>query len=330
MSLRIVKSGLLDTIQDGGRYGYQHLGINPGGAMDITAMKTANALVGNDAYEAVIEMHFPAAEIVFEETVLIALSGADFTATINGDTVPILHPVMVQKGCLLQFGKNKTGARVYLAVQGGYITKQWLLSSSTHQKVKAGGFEGRALQKNDVLQLKQNNSHRMITNDKPFVILGWMANVCDLYRENSFRFITGAEYYYLDELSKQQLETVFFTIHQQSDRMGYRLSGEPLALKNAKELISTAVTKGTIQLLPDGQLIILMADHQTTGGYPRVGHLISADFSSSAQMRAGEKFSLVKTDIATAEKLIFEQQRSLQQLQNACNFRLEEYFNNNR
>ena len=107
MSLRIRKSGLLDIMQDGGRYGYQHLGINPGGVMDMTAMKIANALVGNDAGEAVLEMHFPAAEIVFEETVLIALSGADFTATVNGDAVPILTPVIIKQGSVLQFGKNK-------------------------------------------------------------------------------------------------------------------------------------------------------------------------------------------------------------------------------
>ena len=327
MSLRIYKQGLLDTIQDDGRYGYQHLGINPGGAMDLTAMKIANALVGNDAGEAVLEMHFPAAEIVFEEQALISLGGADFSATINGIGIPILKPVIIQKGSIVKFGKNKTGATVYLAVRSGYITKEWLHSSSTHRQVKAGGFEGRALQKNDVLLLQKNKTPEEMTINEPFVILPWRADVSGLYVSSPFHFIPGAEYYYLDELSKQQLGTGVFTINQQSDRMGYRLRGESLQLQIKKELISTGVTKGTIQLLPDGQLIILMADHQTTGGYPRVGHVISADFPSLAQLRAGEKFSLQKTDIPTAENLIFEQQRNLQQLQNACNFRLQEYLN---
>ncbi len=123
MPLRIHKAGLFDTIQDAGRYGYQHLGINPGGAMDIIAMKLANALVGNDPDEAVLEMHFPAAEIVFEETMLIALGGADLGAEINGEVLPILHPVIVQKNAVLKFKKNETGARLYLAVKGGFVTK---------------------------------------------------------------------------------------------------------------------------------------------------------------------------------------------------------------
>lgn len=325
MSFRIRKSGLLDTLQDDGRYGYQHLGINPGGAMDILAMKIANALVGNDAGEPVLEMHFPAAEIVFETMVLIALSGADFSATVNGDPVPILHPIIIQQGSVLQFGKNTTGARIYLAVAGGYTTSEWLNSSSTHKQVKAGGFEGRALQKNDILSLKKNKTNQVLSMDKPFVVFPWRAKVSDLYVANPFRFIPGAEYFCLTETSKQQLKSGVFTIDQQSDRMGYRLRWEGIALESCQELISSAVTKGTIQLLPDGQLIILMADHQTTGGYPRVGHVISADFASLGQLRAGEKFSLQKTDIPTAENLLFEQQRNLQQLQNACNFRLEEY-----
>jgi len=325
MSLHILKNGLLDTIQDGGRYGYQHLGINPGGVMDLTAMNIANALVGNDAGEAVLEMHFPAAEIRFEETVLIALSGADFSATINADTIPINKPVIVQQGAVLKFGKNKTGARIYLAVQGGYLTNEWLHSSSTHRQVKAGGFAGRALQKNDLLLLKKDQTHKLLTDEKPVLVFPWRADVSGLYMSNPFHFIPGAEYYYLDEPSKEQLASGLFTINQQSDRMGYRLIGEKIQLQTPMELISTGVTKGTIQLLPDGQLIILMADHQTTGGYPRVGHVISAHFPSLAQMRAGEKFSLQKTDLLTAENLLFEQQRNLQQLQNACNFRLEEF-----
>ena len=110
--------------------------------------------------------------------------------------------------------------------------------------------------------------------------------------------------------------------------VGYRLQGEPLVLNERTELISTGVTKGTMQLLPDGQIIILMADHQTTGGYPRIGHVISADISSLAQMKAGDSFHLIKTGIAGAESRLMDQHRSLQQLQNGCNFRLAQYFGN--
>jgi len=325
MSLRITRNGLLDTIQDAGRYGYQHLGINPGGAMDHVAMRVANMLVGNETTEAVIEMHFPAAEIKFEQTVLIALAGADLSAMINGEEVPLLHPIMVQKGSILRFGKQQNGARVYLAIQGGLVADEWLQSFSTHLKVKAGGQQGRALQKNDQVLLKQEQQFAFLYEGHPFEILPWQAKVSDLYREKIFRFIPGAEYELLHDGSQQQLRSGSFTISRENDRMGYRLQSEALRLINTKEMISAAVTRGTMQLLPDGQIIILMADHQTTGGYPRVGHIISADISSLAQMKAGDAFSLQCITMAEAENITREQEMNLQQLQNACNFRLKEY-----
>lgn len=325
MSLLITKHGLLDTIRDEGRYGYQHLGINPGGAMDRTAMRVANMLVGNDPAEVVIEMHFPAAEIQFEQTILIALAGADFSATINREEAPLLHPIMIQKGSTLRFGKQQKGARVYLAIQDGFVADEWLDSYSTNLKAKAGGYKGRPLQKNDRLVLKQEQQYAFLNKAHAFEILPWQAKVSDLYSKDVFRFIAGTEYELLSDALKTQLQTRSFIISRESDRMGYRLQGEALQLVTQKEMISAAVTRGTIQLLPDGQLIILMADHQTTGGYPRIGHIISADISSLAQMRPGENFSLQQVTIAEAEKIIYKQEMNLQQLQNACNFRLKEY-----
>ena len=118
MSIQVIKAGILDTVQDAGRYRYQQLGINPGGVMDRTAMRVANALVGNEAVMPVIEMHFPAAEILFEETMLVALSGADFSPRINGEAMPVHKPVCVRKGSVLSFGKQIKGARTYLAASG--------------------------------------------------------------------------------------------------------------------------------------------------------------------------------------------------------------------
>ena len=327
MSLRIIKNGLLDTIQDEGRYGYQHLGINPGGAMDSIAMRVANMLVGNDQGEAVIEMHFPAAEIFFEQSALIALSGANFSAMINTHPVPLNKPLLVQEGSVLRFTKNISECRVYLSIQGGFVADEWLASCSTHLKVKAGGFAGRALQRYDRILLKQNSTHVFVNEEEAYRILPWQANITDMYTMGNFHFTPGAEYEYLDELSKAHLEAGVFIISKQSDRMGYRLEGPPIQLTTPMELISTAVTKGTIQLLPDGQLIVLMADHQTTGGYPRVAHVISADISSLSQTGVGQKIIFIQTHSSTAENMLLQQQRNLQQLQNACTFRLQEYFN---
>ena len=326
MSILVIRNGLLDTAQDAGRYGHQHLAINPGGAMDIVAMVAANALVGNDVTEAVLEMHFPAAQLLFEEAALIAITGADFAATINNEPVLILKPIWVPANATLRFTRQVSGARVYLAVQGGYKIKEWMGSNSTNLKVQSGGFKGRQLQKNDRIFIKAKKNNRWIIETDTIIQLPWKANVVDAYNPNALHFIEGAEYENLAIPSRQKLQTHSFTIGLQSDRMGYRLHGEGLAMQNQGDMISTAITKGSIQLLPDGQLIILMADHQTTGGYPRVGHIISADIPSLAQKKAGESLTLKKLTMEEAEQKLLAQQRNLQQLRNACIFRLQQYF----
>jgi antagonist of KipI len=325
MSLLIQKQGLSDTFQDLGRYGYQYLGVNPGGAMDTIALRMANALVGNMPDEAVLEMHFPAAVILFEETVLLSLAGADFSAAIGETELPLYHPVWVKAGSVLHFRSRQKGARVYLAVQGGFQLSRWLNSCSTHLKTKTGGFQGRALQKNDRIFCKQNQSIRNLTTDTSFDILHWQANVQSFYRKETLRFVAGEEYWLLQKASRHKLEDHPFHISRESDRMGYRIKGESLLLETPLEMISSAITRGTIQLLPDNQLIVLMADHQTTGGYPRIGHIISADFPTLAQLTTGDDFSLEQIPLAEAEDEFCKQEMNLQQLQNACNFRLQEY-----
>ncbi len=321
MSLYIIKHGLFDTLQDAGRYGYQHLGVNPGGAMDLAAMRIANILVGNNPSEALIEMHFPAAEIKFDRTALIALAGGDFSASVNDEPVPILTSFIIQKGAVLHFGKKEMGARIYLAVHGGFTAGEWLGSYSTHTKVQIAGFNGRALQKNDRILFKKEQP--VLAADRSVKIFPWRANVSGLYISKKLRFIPGNEYWSVDESGKHKLEKEDFIISRENDRMGYRLSGVNLQLTKSIEMISTAVTRGSMQLLPDGQLIILMADHQTTGGYPRIGHIISADISSLAQMQAGDKFTLQQVTLAEAESLLYKQQMELLQIQNACNFHLQ-------
>jgi antagonist of KipI len=322
MAIRIHKAGILDTIQDTGRFGFQHWGVNPGGAMDPVAMQVANILVGNAVEEPVIEMHFPAAQIFFEQPALFALAGADFDAALDGLSLEPHQPLWAKQGSVLKFNGQRSGSRVYLAIRGGFAADSWLNSYSTHLKVGAGGHKGRALQKNDIINYRAVHKQQ----DGLPIILPWKANLSELYTFAPFYFILGAEYDYLDQESKTQFQNVPFGIDLNSDRMGYRLKGAALHSTVGKELVSTAVTRGTMQLLPDGQLIILMADHQTAGGYPRIGHVISAHLPSVSQLRPGDEIRFIPTDIANAELLLLGQQRNLQQLQNACTFRLQEYF----
>lgn len=328
MNLRIIKPGVLDTVQDMGRYGYQHLGINPGGAMDKLAMQVANSLVGNPLNDAVIEMHFPAAAIFFEKPALIAIAGADFTATVNGEPVPLLHPILLGKFSILQFHRAQRGARTYLAIHGGLKIKPWLNSSSTNLKAEMGGYSGRALQKDDEIGFGpcKTDWHPLLGKQE-FKILPWQADMQwnDEVPANEMQALQGKEWNRLADESKKFLLNESFTITIQSDRMGYRLKGQALQTTNTEEIVSSAVSFGTVQLLPDGQLIVLMADHQTTGGYPRLAHIISACHSPLAQLKPGDEMRIRITDQLTAENLLFKKQQHLLQLQNACKFRLEEY-----
>jgi antagonist of KipI len=327
MNLRVIKAGVLDTIQDMGRYGWQKLGINPGGVMDQWAAKTANMLVGNRIDEAVIEIHFPASDFFFEKAVMISICGADFSPYLNGDEIPCWQPILVNRFSILQFYGIKEGARAYLAINGGLNVPTWLNSRSTNLKAAVGGYNGRALQKDDEIAIPSLSPELLsLLGKNEFMILPWKASKAkDDNKKGEILILPGNEWDRLAISSKEKILGQSFTITHQSDRMGYRLKGEPLETIINEEVISSAVSFGTIQLLPDGQLIILMADHQTTGGYPRVGHVIAANHSGLAQMRAGEKvcFRLVGQQIA--EDLLLKQQQHLLQLQNACKFRLEEF-----
>ena len=328
MSLRIIKAGVLDTIQDMGRYHFQYLGINPTGAMDKFSAQVANALVGNDSLDAVIEMHFPAPVFLFQQPALIALSGADFSASINGEAISSNHPIAVTKNCVLQFHELLHGTRNYLAIQGGFKITKWLNSNSTHLRAKAGGFFGRSIQKDDEIYFNQEIPPSFLKDHEDFFVLPWQAdmNWHDPSYSDEIFVLTGNEWDRLTDMSKKKFLSEEFSIGLNSDRMGYRLNVGSLETTIKDEVISSAVNFGTIQLLPGKQLIILMADHQTTGGYPRLAHIISAHHSKIAQMRAGEKINFRLTDLQTAENLFIEQHKRLQQLEEACKFKLEEFF----
>jgi antagonist of KipI len=327
MSVLIIKQGLLDTMQDGGRYGYQHLGINPGGAMDLVAATVANMLAGNDVEEAVIELHFPASSFLFEDDCMISLSGADFHATINNEPIPVNAAVIVSKGSVLQFTHYRQDARCYLAAHGGWDIDYWQNSYSTNIKAAAGGYKGRALKKNDLLHLKTAQFIFSAHIENGFVILPVNADISPVYRSSQkVRCLKGNEYSWLSNDAKELFESSVFYITVHSDRMGYCLHGENLKTSNNKQLISSAVTRGTVQLLPSGELIILMADHQTTGGYPKIAHVISADISKLAQMLPNESIQFQLTSHAEAECLYIEQQQYLQQLRDTIKLQQRRFF----
>jgi antagonist of KipI len=323
MAFSIIKPGLLDTIQDLGRQGFGNWGVNPGGAMDIYAAQVANLLVGNGQHEAVIEIHFPGPQILFEQNTLIAITGADFSPTVNDEVIPRWQPVVVRKNTVLHFPSLVQGGRCYLSVHGGYCLKKWLNSYST--SLKAG--VGMQLKKGDELPFNESTIYfaGLLKEESNFETLPWRVNTEKIYQHpHEIGVIPGHEWTFLSAGARESFAEDNYIIHPSSDRMGYQLSGAPLLLERPVELVSSAVSFGTVQLLPGGQLIVLMADHQTTGGYPRIAHVVSAHLPKLAQLRPSDTIQFKLMDLESAEQLLVLRQKELHILQRSCMDHLNE------
>lgn len=309
MSISILKSGILTTFQDTGRNGFRRFGINPGGAMDRRAARLINILLGNAETEAVLEMHFPAPVLKFEADAFIALGGADFSARLNEKPIENWRPIFANKNDVLSFPERKSGARIYLAARGGFQTEKWLASASAN--LRAG--IGKALQKGDEVFL---NSKFEIQNSK----FNCKISNSMIPRYSNFptvRVTAGAEFDALTAFGAETFLKNSFSVTPNSDRMGFRLAGEPLYLLEDVRLVSSAVNFGTIQLLPDGQMIVLMADHQTTGGYPRLAHVAEIDLPLVAQLNANDKIYFKMISLPEAENLILQREKDLSLLKTA-------------
>ena len=315
MGIKIIKPGIFTTIQDLGRVGYRAVGIGPSGAMDSFAATVANYLVENDKNSPVIEMHFPAAEILFESTALISITGGDFGAVLNEVPVSIWKPFFVQANDRLSFKKQVSGARAYVAIHGGIKATSWLDSCSTHTKLNVGGYKGRAFLKKDRIVFNKVMQRFSINNFPDLKSI-----IQPVYEmPNLVRCIAGPEWDLMQESSRSIISESSFLITADSDRMGFRLKGENLNQQAAEQLISSPVTYGTVQLLPNGQLIILMADHQTTGGYPRIAHVISADLPKLAQSGIHSNIQFKMIAYQNATDALFSLHQTLTSIKNNCN-----------
>lgn len=307
MSIIVQKEGILSTVQDLGRSGFRSSGINPGGAMDKIAARLINVLLGNNESEAVLEMHFPAPEILFEKDAVFALGGADFGAKLNNKNLENWKSYFAEKRSVLKFAGKNFGNRAYFSVTGGFEIEKWLGSASTNLTAEIGGFRGRHLQKRDRLGFKQKIID--IKQKFNYKIAGSLIPIYN--RFPTVRVVAGAEFELLEASSEQFFSRQSFTITQNSNRMGFRLEGAPLELLRNKELVSSAVSFGTIQLLPDGQMIILMADHQTSGGYPRIANVCEIDLPLVAQLGANDKIAFHIISLEEAENLFLQREFEL-------------------
>ncbi|MFD2615968.1 5-oxoprolinase subunit C family protein [Terrilactibacillus laevilacticus] len=323
MSIKVIRPGLLSTIQDLGRQGFQKHGVIVGGAMDSYASRLANILVGNDEGEGTIEMTLVGPSLEFEQDLLISITGGDFSPTIDEDKAPMWRPIYVKKGSVLTLNVCESGCRAYLAVAGGFKIKKVMESKSTYLLGKMGGYKGRALQKNDRIDVNE-----MSLLAKQIVQKIKLGSTKDLFHapkwcipshyiqqnEPVLRFVAGKQF---DQFSQSSLNDFCdkpFDISQKSDRMGYRLTGPKLNLKEPIELLSEAVSHGTVQVPPNGDPIVLLADRQTTGGYPKIAQIISVDLPIIAQMKPGDQVYFKKIHFREGETLFLEQEKQVDQL----------------
>jgi antagonist of KipI len=296
--LRILKPGLFTTVQDLGRFGYQRFGMSVGGAMDRLALRLANRLVGNPDQAAALEITVRGPELAFDDEAVIALTGADLSPSLDGQPQPNWTTVRVGPGSTLSFGERRSGARAYLALAGGIDVPLSLGSRSTHTRSRTGGLEGRALVREDELRggapspsAWQNVGRSVSTAARP------PYSVCP-----TLRVVLGPQADCFVPEAVERLTAGSYLLSPQSDRMGYRLVGAPLVHAGATDMISDATPCGSVQVPASRQPILLMADCQTTGGYPKIAVVISADLPLAAQLVPGDriKFSIVTIPEARA------------------------------
>ncbi|MEH7117068.1 biotin-dependent carboxyltransferase family protein [Neobacillus vireti] len=305
--LKVLKPGLQTTVQDLGRYGYQQFGISPSGAMDSFSMRVANILVGNSVGDAVLEAALIGPELVAVSDVVIAICGGDFMPKVDGEEVSKWKSFLLRQGQVLTVGHCQRGARAYIAIGGGIDVPLVLGSKSTFLNGKFGGFEGRALQKGDVL-----TGTPFIR--KPNKILH-PELVPQYTNEMTIRVVIGPHEDRFTEKSIERFFTEGFVVTHQANRMGYQLKGPKLEHIGGPDIISDPIPLGGIQVPASGQPIILLADRQTTGGYTRIGTVISADIPRVAQAVPDTIIHFSKVSVEEAQRLYVERQRLLRHLQ---------------
>lgn len=296
MSITILKPGMMSSLQDLGRWGFQQFGVPIGGAMDKVSATLANIICGNDENEAVIEMTLHGASFMFNEAACCAIVGGGCQAFAGDDVeLPFNRLLWIPAFTIIRTTVNPQGCRSYLAVGGGFHVKKVLGSASTYAPSGIGGLDGRNLATGDMLSFKHEQDLKATSNLKMLPsgvgISHW--HTADLVEATPdvaiVHAIKGPEFDLFNSASQKNIFTSLFTISSQSNRMGYRLEGKKFTLEQQSEMVSTAVTAGIVQVTHEGDPIILMADAQTTGGYPRIARICAADISLLAQTRPGVK-----------------------------------------
>lgn len=322
--MNILYPGPLSAVQDMGRAGHAAQGYPECGACDKYALALGNLLCGNPETAAAIEMTLAGATVQFEQDAIIALTGAACTPALSNQPVPLYTPVRVRAGETLETGALSSGLRGYLCVQGGIDTPPVLGSRSTDTKCRIGGHDGRALQKGDTLPIGKapagydlNRAMRAARTlaEKPWLLRprtahAWLGDqVIPLLRA-----VPGPQD---DAFTPEGLHAFFtglYAVTPDSNRMGVKLSGPAAETKHGSDILSDGIVEGSVQISANGQPILMLADHQTTGGYAKIATVIAPDLSAAAQLRPGEAVAFRPVDVQTAVRLCRETSQQLQKI----------------
>ena len=308
MSITVLNPGLLTTVQDQGRIGYQQFGVSVSGVMDPRSAALANILAGNGQEEAVLECTMLGPQLRFDRANVIAITGGDLGPTLDGQPVPGYTAVAVRAGQVLRFTAPKTGCRAFVAFAGGLDIPVTMGSRSTYMKAKIGGYQGRKLEKGDVIGFRAPVDTLPRMEDR-VLSPGFVPK--PVY---TLRVVMGPQDDYFTDSGIDTFLSQTYTVTPEFDRMGCRLDGPAIAHKEGGDIISDGIAFGAIQVPSAGTPIIMLGDRQTTGGYTKIATVITADFRTLAQLKAGDKARFVKVPVEYAQSLLLAQRSALKAL----------------
>lgn len=321
MKLRIIKPGLFSTVQDMGRMQYLSQGVAVSGAMDTLSARLANKALGNNDTDAVIEFTYDGAELLAETDMLVAYSGGGAILETEGQLLAADKPLFIPLGNKIKLVHRTPNCRTYLAVAGGWDVPEVLGSRSTFITAKFGGFKGRKLEAGDVLSASDNLSpitEAILSSLKSDQVSfpDWQISPLNFLPadKSTIRVIRANEFGWFDEKTAAKFFSSSYTLSAKNNRMGYHMEGPAIERIDKNELLSTAVTPGTIQVTGNGSMILLMADCQTTGGYPRIAQVAAVDISLCGQLKPGDAINFKEISLKEAEMLYIELEKELNKI----------------
>ncbi len=307
MGIRVLKPGMLTTVQDLGRTGYQSQGFSVAGVMDVRSFKIANLLVDNPENEPVLEFTLIGPTLEFTSDTIIAITGGDFNPTINGEPAPMYTAIYMHKGDILKFGSAVTGSRGYISFSSYLKVPTVMGSRCTNMKSSIGGFKGRKLQADDYIMFRIKRRYL------PFFLSRTLKPDEMDQEQVTLRVVMGPQDHMFTKQGIQTFLNSAYTVTNEFDRMGCRLDGPFIASKSGSDIISDGICFGSVQVPSHGKPIILLADRQTTGGYAKIATVITADLPRAAQMRPGNTVRFMPVSVEQAQEILAAENKNYEE-----------------